>query len=402
MWSKEKREIGTSILKKRQLVQDCVRITHSRKRNEKFKQYFSESDGYIYCNNVEGLFGALNYPFDPQMWRLSIDSNKNSLKCLLLHNESKSTKPAIPLVYGDESRKREDYASMNKIVDLIQYNKFKWFICSDLKVATLCRGLKQGRPHHMCIFCDWLSTTRDFDILWSKEWTARNECVVGQLSVSHEPAVKELDKFWAPPLHVKLGLCHKFIEILFKRRKQKIKNKEPGAEEEYEQLSNFLSKLFGKTKNYVETKAAFTGPEIRKLMIQKNDEFCLLLDADEIMAWICFKSVDENFFGNKRSANYRNLVNDLLDSFKDLGISCTYKIHLLNCHLDKFPPDCGAQGDQQGEHAHQIFRRSEERYRGSRQGERGIAFLSDHVASTSSSSSSNMNYGRQIPGRNQK
>ena len=43
----------------------------------------------MFCKNVKGLLTAMGVPqYKPGEWRLIIDSSKQSLKCVLLHNES--------------------------------------------------------------------------------------------------------------------------------------------------------------------------------------------------------------------------------------------------------------------------------------------------------------------------
>ena len=385
--SKQKREYASHILKSRNLVEKDVHITDARNRSLRFQKYFSDSGDYIYCSDIPGLFNELNLDHNPEEWRLSIDSNLSSLKGLLLPNETKSTKPIIPLIYGDKERKHEDYQAIATIMQLIEYNTYKWMICSDLKVTNLCRGLKQGRPRHMCIYCLWVTTSRDFEEKWSKEWPLRSDDeTIGENSVQCAAAVNQIGRFWAPPLHTKLGIVQVFIQTILKRRKNNSVS--------FSQLSKFLAAAMNKTANFFTTKATLTGPEIRKLVLSHREDFISLLDQDEAQAWILFEEVDKGFFGNNKIDNYHILVANMLEAFKAIGASCTYKMHLLNCHLDAFPPNCGAQGEQQGERAHQDFKRTEDRFRGPRDGHRGIAFIADHLAS--SHSQSDFTYSRKL------
>jgi hypothetical protein len=40
----------------------------------------------VFCTNVPGLMEAFNIKYEPEEWRLFIDSSKRSLKAVLLHN----------------------------------------------------------------------------------------------------------------------------------------------------------------------------------------------------------------------------------------------------------------------------------------------------------------------------
>ena len=132
-----------------------------------------------------------------------------------------------------------------------------------------------------------------------------------------------------------------------------------------------MAETVNKTTNYIEKVTAFTGPEINKLV--KNAEFLKLLDREEVAAWLAFIDVKEKFLGNERAPNYQDLVERMLMCYKDIGCRCTYKLHLLHAHLDRFPPNCGAQGEQQCERAHQDIMHQELNYKSSMNGPRFVS-----------------------------
>ena len=80
---------------------------------------------------------TLNINLNPMNWRLFIDSSKLSLKAVLLHNGN--TLPSIPV--GHSVQNKESYENMKILMEAINYNKFKWQICGDLKVIALLLGL---------------------------------------------------------------------------------------------------------------------------------------------------------------------------------------------------------------------------------------------------------------------
>ena len=73
---------------------------------------------------------------NPLEWRLFIDSSKFSLKAVLLHNGN--TLPSVPV--GHSVHNKESYENMKILMEAINYDKFKWQICSDLKVNDLLFG----------------------------------------------------------------------------------------------------------------------------------------------------------------------------------------------------------------------------------------------------------------------
>ena len=66
-----------------------------------------------------------------------------------------------------------------------------------------------------------------------------------------------------------------------------------------------------------------------------------------------FIRLTEDFFGNIKSANYKSFINDLRNSFVNLGITMSTKLHYLLGHLDKFPTSLGLSSEQFGERFHQ-------------------------------------------------
>jgi hypothetical protein len=76
------------------------------------------------------------------------------------------------------------------------------------------------------------------------------------------------------------------------------------------------------------------------------------------------KDVISNFLGNYRHQNYKNIVNHMLDKFKELGCNMSMKVHFLDSHLDYFPANLGAVSEEQGERFHQDIKEMERRYRG--------------------------------------
>ncbi|UYV69856.1 hypothetical protein LAZ67_7000978 [Cordylochernes scorpioides] len=104
----------------------------------------------------------------------------------------------------------------------------------------------------------------------------------------------------------------------------------------------------------------FVGPQIREL--QQDGNFQNSLNEVEAAAWNSFRNVCKNFLGSVKVENYRDIVNDLLLSYKALGCNMSLKIHFLHSHLDFFPDNLGAVSDEHGERFHQAISSMEKRY----------------------------------------
>ena len=73
----------------------------------------------------------------------------------------------------------------------------------------------------------------------------------------------------------------------------------------------------------------------------KNEHFNGGMNETERNAWQAFKSVVNNFLGNKKSSEYVLIVQELMRSFKAVGARMSIKMHFLRSHLDYFPDNCG-------------------------------------------------------------
>ena len=74
-----------------------------RGRHEEFKDFFSQEDGVVFCNDVCSVIEVLGYEYNPHQWRLFIDSSKMSFKVVLLHNGNRF--PSIPLAHAANIKK---------------------------------------------------------------------------------------------------------------------------------------------------------------------------------------------------------------------------------------------------------------------------------------------------------
>jgi len=101
---------------------------------------------------------------------------------------------------------------------------------------------------------------------------------------------------------------------------------------------------------------------IRQLF--KDQQFEAVLSDKEKAAWQSFEKVSNGFLENFNAANFRELVQDLVNSYEQLGCNMSLKMHFLFSHLDFFPLNCGDVSDKHGEHFHQDISVMEQRYKG--------------------------------------
>lgn len=66
--------------------------------------------------------------YDPNQWRIFIDSSKRSLKAVLLFNGN--TISSLPI--GHSVHMEETYENMKTVLESLKYEDHKWLICGDL------------------------------------------------------------------------------------------------------------------------------------------------------------------------------------------------------------------------------------------------------------------------------
>ena len=108
---KDKGELLGSRLKEKNLLNEKVRISY-RNREKDLANFYSDEDSLIYCNDVNKLMKAVLHKHIANEWRLFIDSNKTSLKGVLLHNGNEF--PSIPVAYA--SHLKECYEVMKMLL----------------------------------------------------------------------------------------------------------------------------------------------------------------------------------------------------------------------------------------------------------------------------------------------
>ncbi|UYV82630.1 hypothetical protein LAZ67_22000257 [Cordylochernes scorpioides] len=226
----------------------------------------------------------------------------------------------------------------------IEYERYGWKICSDLKVVALLRGLQLGYTKFCCFLCEWDSRDRERHYI-KKIWPNRKIFTPGYKNIANLPLI-DSENIYLPPLYIKLGLMKSFVKAM-------------------DRNASGFAYLKQKISSISEAKikeGIFVGPQIREL--QQDGNFQNSLNDVEAAARNSFRNVCKNFLGSVKVENYRDIVNDLLLSYKALGCNMSLKIHFLHSHLDFFPDNLGAVSDEHSERFHQAISSTEKRYQG--------------------------------------
>lgn len=334
--SKESAELLGSRLKEKNMLDKDTTYYWYRSREKEFCEYFLQNESLVFCNNVPGLMKRLgNEEYNDNDWRLFIDSSKRSLKAVLLHNGSKYA--SVPIAHSVHLK--ETYDNLVNLLTNIKYNEHNWVICGDLKIISMILGQQSGYTKYPCFLCQWDSRCRAEH--WTKKiWPVRSELLPGSLNVIRLPLVSR-DKILLPPLHIKLGLIKQLVKGLNKEGK----------------CFKYLFEKFPSLSDAKIKEGIFVGPDIRKLM--KDTKFESVMNEVERNTWKGFKDVCNGFLGNVKQPNYKELVQNMLDSYKELGCNMSIKVHFLNSHLDYFPENLGSVSDEQGERFHQDLKEIE-------------------------------------------
>ena len=89
-------------------------------RHEEFKDFFSQEDGVVFCNDVCSIMEVLGHEYNPYQWRLFIDSSIAILKLVLFHSRNRFL--SVPLAYA--ASVKQSYESMKLLLGKTKYDEF--------------------------------------------------------------------------------------------------------------------------------------------------------------------------------------------------------------------------------------------------------------------------------------
>lgn len=163
-----------------------------------------------YCDDLPSLGQQLckSELYQSENRRLFLDSGKDSLKAVILHNGNRL--PFVSIAHATKTA--ENYETMKILLAAEEYKKQQWKICGDLRVIGVLLDLKSGYTNHMCFLCLWNSRA-DAEHYVRKEWLTRPRDAHRRFNSAHSPFV-DPENIVLPPLHLKLGLDKKLIKAM--------------------------------------------------------------------------------------------------------------------------------------------------------------------------------------------
>lgn len=102
---------------------------------------------------------------------------------------------------------------MERILELIQYNEYKWPICADLKVVAILMGLKPDFAKHQCFLCLWEGEKKELQYNDIYKLQTRWRIQLG-MEFPLLPELVPADKIILPPLCIKLDIVQNFTRVL--------------------------------------------------------------------------------------------------------------------------------------------------------------------------------------------
>lgn len=349
--TKSNAELLTSRLNEWNLLDPSCNTSAYRKRHMTFSQFYNVADALCYCSNVLGLFHEIGITHNANDWRLFIDSSSRSLKAVLLHNGN--VYPSIPIAHSVHLK--EDYNNVKYLLDKVEYEKYMWDVCGDFKMLGFLLGMQGGYTKYSCFLCLWNS--RADDQHYSKiHWPERQGLTPGAYNVKNKPLVP-VSKVLLPPLHIKLGLAKQFVKSLDANGDAFL----------------HIRFMFPKVSTAKIAGGIFIGPQIKQMLACKELEE--KMNMCEKSAWQAFRQVVNGFLGNNKCDNYKELVEQLINSYSVMGCRMSLKLHYLHSHLDFFRTNLGDVSEEHGERFHQDIKVMERRYQGRWDG----AMMGDYV-----------------------
>ena len=209
-----------------------------------------------------------------------------------------------------------------------------------LKMVNFILGQQSGYTKLLCFL--WLLDFRAKQYHLKKGWSLKTELKTGDKNVIDNPLVPR-EKIIFPLLHIKLGLMKQFVKALDKESRC------------FEYLSILLQALVYKKMGI------FDGPDISKLA--KDLHFIESMnDVHQELGHLSSQISNSEFPWEWKKQTTAELVDELIQNYKEPGANMSIKIHFLHNHLNNFPENCKGISDKQVERFHQDIKLMKERY----------------------------------------
>ena len=118
----------------------------------------TSNENFFYCQDIQGLLERMGVEeYLPGEWRLLVDSNKRSRKCVPLYNGNEYS----PAPIGYSIHVKEKYEEIKMILNILKYQEHNWIICVDLKIVNFLLGQHSGYTKYPCFLYLWDSRPKD-------------------------------------------------------------------------------------------------------------------------------------------------------------------------------------------------------------------------------------------------
>jgi hypothetical protein len=88
-------------------------------RQNEFKEFFSQQNDLVFCNEVFSFIESLGHQSDPTEWRLCIDPSEICLKAVL---DSGYKFPSVLLAHA--TNMKGSHENINLLLEKIRYEKY--------------------------------------------------------------------------------------------------------------------------------------------------------------------------------------------------------------------------------------------------------------------------------------
>jgi hypothetical protein len=141
-------------------------------------------------------------------------------------------------------KEARDY--MKLPLNCINYKKYQWQLCRDLKVVAIFLRLQQGYTKFCTLLCEWYSPAKTS--YYKRNRPSRQPLERGTKNVQHLPQVESSNTLLRP-LHIEVGLMKNFVK----------------ATDQIEQAFRYVAHKFPGISAAKIKEDVFVVPQIRKL-----------------------------------------------------------------------------------------------------------------------------------------
>ena len=177
--SKESSELLAFRFGEHGVLDSGAKITFYRNRDDLLLRFFTMEDDFVFCNDIPGLLAELGLSkYNSDEWRLSIDSSKRSLKCVLLDkgNQFACVSKRHSVVV------KEHYLNVKMVLKRLVCSEVYWAIFVDFKMVNFLLGQQGGYTKYPCFlcFCDSRASTQHWV---KKHWPGQEDLAVGDKNI---------------------------------------------------------------------------------------------------------------------------------------------------------------------------------------------------------------------------